>query len=396
VIAPAGSSTVVTAGFDSAIIVWDGDTGAARRVLRFHDTAVNALASTGGACFLSGGEDTRIALWCGLAAEPRRVYTGHQGPVVAIAVSGDGRSFASAAWDRQARVWPLDAADRPPRVIDGHNGPVNGVAFSADGRAVVTAGYDGQVRLTPLDPSLPALSLQFEAPINSIAVAPDGEIVTAGADGRVLFLGPDLKLRAELQLGRGPLTTIALSQDARQAATTGLRTPVTLIDRLARTATAEILGPGLPVWSLAFAGSGRELFTGGVDRAVRRWDPASGKPVGSDLAKAEEPEKAEPGERGAAVFRACRACHGLTPDDNARAGPTLAGLFGRRIATLPGYLYSEALRKLDIVWTPETVSRLFEVGPNTMTPGTKMPEQTISNLDDRKALVEWLARVTRP
>ena len=83
-----------------------------------------------------------------------------------------------------------------------------------------------------------------------------------------------------------------------------------------------------------------------------------------------------PAIRGAEVFRACVACHTLTPDEGNRAGPTLAGIFGRRIATLPGYNFSEALKKLDIVWTPETVSKLFEVGPMAYTPGTKMPEQT--------------------
>jgi len=50
------------------------------------------------------------------------------------------------------------------------------------------------------------------------------------------------------------------------------------------------------------------------------------------------------------------------------AGPTLDGIFGRRIATLPGYRFSEALKKLDIVWTPVTVAKLFEVGPATYTP----------------------------
>jgi cytochrome c len=52
------------------------------------------------------------------------------------------------------------------------------------------------------------------------------------------------------------------------------------------------------------------------------------------------------------------------------------------------------LKKLDIVWTPETVSKLFEVGPTQYTPGTKMPEQTIGSAEDRKALVEFLAKVT--
>jgi len=77
-----------------------------------------------------------------------------------------------------------------------------------------------------------------------------------------------------------------------------------------------------------------------------------------------------------------------------RAGPTLHGVFGRRIATLPGYNFSPALKKLGIVWTPETVSKLFEIGPMTYTPGTKMPEQTIGSAEDRKALVQFLEKAT--
>jgi cytochrome c len=84
----------------------------------------------------------------------------------------------------------------------------------------------------------------------------------------------------------------------------------------------------------------------------------------------------------------------LAPDDAPRAGPTLAGLFGRRIATVSGYRYSEALKGMDIVWTPETVARLFEVGPARFTPGTRMPEQTINSAEDRDALMRFLAKAT--
>jgi cytochrome c len=78
-----------------------------------------------------------------------------------------------------------------------------------------------------------------------------------------------------------------------------------------------------------------------------------------------------------------------------RAGPTLAGIFGRRIATLPGYNFSEPLKHLDIVWTPETVAKLFEVGPMSYTPGTKMPEQRIGSPADRAALVKFLEKATK-
>ena len=108
-----------------------------------------------------------------------------------------------------------------------------------------------------------------------------------------------------------------------------------------------------------------------------------------------DPLAAYRGDPGAEVFRACVACHTLKAEDGLRAGPTLAGIFGRRIATLPGYDFSPALKQLDIVWTPETLSKLFEIGPAAYTPGTKMPEQRVG-AEDRAALVKFLERMTGP
>jgi cytochrome c len=62
---------------------------------------------------------------------------------------------------------------------------------------------------------------------------------------------------------------------------------------------------------------------------------------------------------------------------------------------LPGYNFSDALKKLDIVWTPETVGKLFEIGPAAYTPGTKMPEQRIGREEDRDALVNFLEQATK-
>jgi cytochrome c len=390
-------ATLVTAGFDSAIIVWDVARGTARRVLRFHEGAVNALAALREGCFASGGEDTRIAIWCGEGSTPARVLSGHTGPVSALSHSPEGQMLASASWDGTIRLWGLNDPAQPTRVIEGHKGPVNGVAFLGDGLAVASVGYEGQVRLTYLDASRAPLSRVHAAPLNAVVATGDGQILAAGADGRVLLYGADLAIKGELALDQGPLTTLALSADGPMLAAAGMRTPVTLIDRDGLRVRSQILGPGLPVWALAFSGGKMpELFTGGADRAVRRWDVATGEPSGGQIAAAEPADTAKDDVPGARVYRACKACHGLTAADTNRAGPTLHGLFGRRIATAPGFAYSDALRNMDIVWTPETVSRLFEIGPNAYTPGTKMPEQRITDPEDREALTAWLARVTAP
>jgi cytochrome c len=175
-----------------------------------------------------------------------------------------------------------------------------------------------------------------------------------------------------------------------------VRGSVAVVERATRHVARSLVGPGLPVWSAAFLPDNRTLITGGADRMIRRWDALTGDQIGSVVAGGvEDPLARYAGDRGAEVFRACVACHTLSSDESNRAGPTLAGIFGRRIATLPGYNFSPALKKLGIVWTPETISKLFEVGPMTYTPGTKMPEQTIGAPEDREALVKFLEKATK-
>ena len=382
----------ISGSFDTSAIRWSLERNAAVEVLRFHEGAVNAVAYLPDGRVATAGEDGRIALWRPGEPQPAAVLAGHTAPVVALALSPDGRTLASASWDHSARLWPLDGG--APRVLEGHAQNVNGVAFARDGRTVVTVGYDATLRIWPRD-GAPAV-IALPAPLNAVVVASDGEIVAAGADGKVIMLSPAGELRGEIEAAQAPIIALALSGDGKRVAAAGIRGSVAIIDRAARRIERMLIGPGLPVWSAAFLPDGRTLITGGADRVIRRWDAVTGDPIGAAIVGAPaDPLAAYAGDPGAEVFRACVACHTLSPDEGNRAGPTLAGIFGRRIASLPGYNFSAALKKLDIVWTPETVAKLFEVGPAAYTPGTKMPEQTIGSADDRGALVRFLEKATK-
>jgi cytochrome c len=391
-ISPDGGHAV-SGSFDASAIRWSLTRNVAEQVMRFHDGAVNAVAWLKDGRIASAGADAHIAIWTPGQPEPDNVLDGHGGPIAALALSPDGALLASASWDHMVRLWPLNG--NSPRVLQGHSQNVNGVAFSPDGSELVSAGYDATLRIWRVsdgDASVHTLP----TPLNGLAIAPDGEIVAAGADGKVYFLTPQGELRGELQASPTPVIALALSHDGALIAAAGIRGSVAVIDRKERKLEHTLVGPGLPVWSVAFFPDSRTLLTGGTDRTIRRWDAVSGEPIGSVVIGAsDDPLAAYASDPGAQVFRACVACHALTPDEGNKAGPSLAGIFGRRIATLPGYRYSEALKRMDIVWTPETVAKMFEVGPMTYTPGTKMPEQTIGSPEDRKALVEFLEKATK-
>jgi cytochrome c len=390
----ADGAIALSGSFDTSAIRWSLRRNTAEQVLRFHQGAVNAVAMLADGRAVTAGEDAQIALWTPGNQEPDRVLKGHQGPIVALAVSPDGATLASASWDRTIRLWPL--AGGAPQALEGHQQNVNGVAFTPDGTAVVSAGYDATVRIWPLrEPASPSV-VSLPAPFNAVAVAPDGDIMAAGADGKVYFLSPTGDRHDMIQASSRPITSLAISGNGSFIAAASIGGSITIIDRRIRTVVRSLAGPGPPVWSVAFLADDHTLLTGGADRMIRRWDSTTGEPIGTAvLGAAEDSLAAYAGDPGAQVFRACVACHTLNPDEGNRAGPTLHGIFGRRIATLPGYNFSAALKQLNIVWTTETVAKLFEVGPATYTPGTKMPEQRIGAPEDRAALVEFLERATK-
>jgi cytochrome c len=390
----ADGKTAVSGSFDTSAICWSLQRNTAEQVLRFHDGAVNAVAILPDGSIATGGADTRIAIWKLGEQRPQIVLDGHAAQIVAFAVSPDGKLLASASWDHTLRLWPL--AGGVPRVLEGHQQNVNGVAFLPDSKALVSAGYDATLRIWSLTGTTAPIVITLPTPLNAVAVAPDGEIVTAGADGNVYFLTATGELHGNVHAGETPVIALAISPNGAMVAAAGIRGSVAIIARGERKVARTLVGPGLPVWSAAFFPDNHTLLTGGADRMIRRWDAATGEQIGSVTAGGPtDPLAAYAGDPGAALFRACVACHTLKPDEGNRAGPTLAGLFGRRIATLPGYNFSPALKELDIVWTPETVSKLFELGPATFTPGTKMPEQTITSAEDRAALVKFLEKATR-
>lgn len=64
----------------------------------------------------------------------------------------------------------------------------------------------------------------------------------------------------------------------------------------------------------------------------------------------------------------CVACHSVDTD---RIGPRHAGVVGRRAGSVPGFAYSEALRKSSLVWNAALLNRWL-TNPEALVPGQRM------------------------
>jgi len=391
----ADGETIVSGGLDAAVIRWSFNTESAERVMRGHAGGVTSVAALPDRWAVSGGEDGKVLLWSPDGDAPAKILEGHSGPVAALAVAEAIGGIASASWDGTIRVWIGGAIlKNDPIVLSGHKGNVNGVAFGPTLTTVISAGYDATIRIAPLTGGM-ATVVRLPTPLNALRTIFDGEIVAGGADGKVYIRRGDGSERLTVPVQETPITSLAVSADGATIAAAGLRGAVTIIDRETGRTLSTLVGPGLPVWSLAFHPDGRTLVTGGADRILRKWDVATGQPLSAANAPRPDFPASRMSERGAQVFRACEACHTVTPDGGNRAGPTLHGVFGRKAGGLAGYDYSAGFASHGLTWSAETIARLFREGPAVVTPGTKMPEQKITDPEDLAALVDWLERVTR-
>ena len=91
---------------------------------------------------------------------------------------------------------------------------------------------------------------------------------------------------------------------------------------------------------------------------------------------------------GEYIFNKCRACHSEDPSKNT-FGPSLTGVVGRKAASLPRFVYSDALKDSGIVWTEENLKKWI-ASNDTFVPGTRMRHVEITDPAEQDYLIAFL------
>jgi len=174
-----GTNEVMTAGYDSAVALFNLESRRAR-LLGYHRHLVNrVVVESNGARAATCSSDYSICLWSLSSARPIRVLLGHDDDVEDFAFI-DARTGVSASRDHRAFVWDL-ASGAVRRVLEGHERDV--LSVSCSGGQVYTSGDDMTLRVWDIETgALLRTWGPFEAETDTCAVDPERHRIVLGCD----------------------------------------------------------------------------------------------------------------------------------------------------------------------------------------------------------------------
>jgi hypothetical protein len=211
---------------------------------------------------------------------------GQTGAVTALAFSRDGRRFAVASGTSGAagevRIYDLTGGNLNPvarQVIAAHADIVHDLVFSPDGKTLATAGYDRLIKIWDVETGQELRTLRDHSDsIYALAFSPDGNFLVSVSADRAVKVWEVASGRRLYTLSDATdwLYAVAFSPDGKHLAAGGVDRSIRVWEvnaeggRLVQSAFAH---EG-PIVRLAYSRDGKTLYSLGEDRVAKAWTVA--------------------------------------------------------------------------------------------------------------------------
>jgi len=275
--------TLVSAGEDCVLRLWDVATGRVRESLSGHANAVcRTVYSPDGKWVASAGYDRMIMLWEVETGRLQKTIRGHTDTIWSLAFSPDSTMLASGSADRSIRLWDVPTG-RHRQTLQGHRSGVGAIDFTPNGKTIASAAFDRTIRLWDVQTGETRATLSgHTTSVHALDISPDGAMIASGDNVGVVKLW-DLKSGNE-QLSvvahPGMICFLSFSPDGQTIAIGGSKRLAKVLDAASGQCLTTVDGHWERVSCVRFAPDGKSLATASHDRTVQLWAlPVSAKPT---------------------------------------------------------------------------------------------------------------------
>ncbi|MCA9090226.1 MAG: hypothetical protein KDA90_16510 [Planctomycetaceae bacterium] len=142
--------TLVASGsHDETARIWEAATGKLVDTLpRLPGTHMtyHAVAFSPDDTLLAAGNDNAVIVWDVVGHKLRHMLAGHRGYCRCLGFSPDGKWLVTGGDDNLVKIWDVDSGNQL-KALKGHTDMIMGVAVSADGKTIASGGFDKSVKL---------------------------------------------------------------------------------------------------------------------------------------------------------------------------------------------------------------------------------------------------------
>ena len=286
---PDGRWVAVNAS-DGRIFVWDGLTGSPITTLNGHTRpppwgyTIFALGfAAAGKTLVSAGADSTVRLWDVVSGQEWKRLEAHTSVVTAIAFSPDRKVMATASADQTVRLWDTSTW-QVLGTLKGHLNEVWAVAFSPDGSTLATGGKDDTVKLwsTRLKPELVTSRVLPEGLWFPRLTADAGSVLLLRTNGAFTALSLNGWQETEARPFPVPVPEIvdwAVAPGGGLLVVSRHEGPVRTWTLPDRRPGPDFIGSTAESRSLVFSGDGTRMAAVSTGRTFRIWEVADRRPI---------------------------------------------------------------------------------------------------------------------